>query len=518
MGESIDQPPLTPSAEEARLREQLSLLEAIADRATEALFVKDAAGRYLYVNAAAARTLGHPVTAILGRSDFDLQPAAVAQRLRENDQRIMATGQPETVEEEVREAGTLHIVQARKSPHWDETGQVIGLFGAARDVTARRQAEEALRRQTEETALLVETGQRIGQTLDLTAVYDTFREVIDRAMDCDGLLVSEYDADKGTIACRYAWVEGQRLDASAFPVLPFEPEGGGLQSRVLRTSESISIGDFAAHARAHRALYYANPDGSISDEPDPENPPTQSLLMVPVRLEGSVLGVVQVQSHQRNAYSAEQLRLLEAMTLQVAAASRNAYLFQQLQMAAARERAFLRDMLASVTEGRLLLCDSRDDLPAPLPPVGEPVMVTNEHRLPVLRHRVRQAAAQLGFPEERTQDVETAAGEAAMNALIHAGGGTVQVGASPGGSVVQVRIDDQGSGIAVEQIPRATLEKGYTTAGTMGHGFKLMLEMASRLWLLTGPEGTTVVLEQDRTPLPPPWLRDEATGPPDART
>ena len=62
--------------------------------------------------------------------------------------------------------------------------------------------------------------------------------------------------------------------------------------------------------------------------------------------------------------------------------------------------------------------------------------------------------------------------------------------------VVQVRISDQGEGIAVENLPRATLERGYSTKATLGHGMKMMLQTTDALWLLTGPTGTTVVLVQ----------------------
>ncbi len=46
-----------------------------------------------------------------------------------------------------------------------------------------------------------------------------------------------------------------------------------------------------------------------------------------------------------------------------------------------------------------------------------------------------------------------------------------------------------------------------TTAGTLGHGFHMMLRTADRVFLLTGPGGTTLVLEKEREapgpPLPP---------------
>lgn len=41
---------------------------------------------------------------------------------------------------------------------------------------------------------------------------------------------------------------------------------------------------------------------------------------------------------------------------------------------------------------------------------------------------------------------------------------------------------------------------------TLGHGLKLMLETVDRLYLLTGPSGTTIVLEQEQDRPLPAWL------------
>ncbi len=173
---------------------------------------------------------------------------------------------------------------------------------------------------------------------------------------------------------------------------------------------------------------------------------------------------------------------------------------QERQESAARQRAFLRDVLASVTEGKLRLCDDVTCLPASLTPWNEPIALTTS-TLSELRTLVQTAARTAGFAEECIFGLVTAAGECAMNAVVHAGGGTGIVSVT-NGDTVQVRIEDHGHGIAVESLPRATLEKGYTTAGTLGYGFKMMLEAVDRIWLLTGSEGTTVVIEQDRLSKP----------------
>ena len=181
-------------------------------------------------------------------------------------------------------------------------------------------------------------------------------------------------------------------------------------------------------------------------------------------------------------------------------------LTRQLQEAAERQRRFLVDVLLGVTDGRLRLCDARADLPAPITPSGEPVLLQQGNGLRILRLQVALACEAAGLTEVRCFDLITAVGEASMNAVVHAGGGSGRVFQDPESGIVQVWVEDAGKGIAMENLPHATLARGYSTAATLGHGFKMMLQTADSVWLLTGPEGTTVVLEQNRTPPHPNWL------------
>jgi len=171
--------------------------------------------------------------------------------------------------------------------------------------------------------------------------------------------------------------------------------------------------------------------------------------------------------------------------------------------AAALQRAFLRDVLASVTEGHLILCDTSADLPAPLLPAHGPIALSRTGGLAALRHQAVDLAA--GMKEERRHDLVTAVSEAGMNAVTHGGGlGKAWVAASETGRV-QVRVEDEGHGISLEHLPKATLARGYSTKASLGHGFKMM-QQVDRVYVLTGPTGTTVVLEQDRDEPPPAWL------------
>lgn len=195
--------------------------------------------------------------------------------------------------------------------------------------------------------LLYEAGQLLGMTLDPDAVYDIMHRIISRVMDCDSLIVSQYTSGDNTIRCAYAFIEGQRVDAAQFPPLTLAPEGQGMQSHVIRTGESRLIQDAVREAEACATVYYAGSDGTMNADPGAETERTQSILMVPIKLEGHVLGAVQLMSCRQNAYTSDHLRLLEALMIQVAAASRNAVLYQQAQ-SEIRERTRAEEKLRHV--------------------------------------------------------------------------------------------------------------------------------------------------------------------------
>jgi len=172
---------------------------------------------------------------------------------------------------------------------------------------------------------------------------------------------------------------------------------------------------------------------------------------------------------------------------------------------AVRQKTFVRDILASVTDGALNLCVDSTELPAPLPLAVE-LPVTQDVDLASVRAAVRSTGAENNFDALMTNDLIIASSEAAMNAVVHAGGGTARVCVDE--KALQIWIEDHGKGIAMEQLPHATLERGYTTAGSLGQGFKMMLQTVDRAYLLTGPSGTRIVLEKFKETPDPEWLLD----------
>ena len=198
------------------------------------------------------------------------------------------------------------------------------------------------------------------------------------------------------------------------------------------------------------------------------------------------------------------IELLRHIALQGELITDRERLLKEIRQASEQRRVFLRDVLSSVTEGRLILCASEDDLPTPLTQFADTVPLSLAGGSRELRRLTVDACHTVDLPDIRREDLETAVGEAAMNAIVHSAAGTGRVFISEAGTV-QIWVEDNGKGIATANLPNATLQRGYSTAGTMGHGFKMMLTAADRVYLLTGSAGTTVVIEQNHTPPLSSW-------------
>lgn len=155
---------------EEEVRRATELLQAVAAGTTDAVFVKDRAGKYLLFNEAAARFVGKPVAEVLGKDDTELFDPEGARLVMDRDRRVMAAGVTETDEEQLTAAGVTRTYLATKGPYRDSEGSVAGVIGISHDITDRKRAEAQLR--DRERMLAVVTGSaRVGLVV-VSASYE----------------------------------------------------------------------------------------------------------------------------------------------------------------------------------------------------------------------------------------------------------------------------------------------------------------------------------------------------------
>ena len=198
--------------------------------------------------------------------------------------------------------------------------------------------ERDLRRRAEIAQLLLDAARSLTETLEIDRVYDRFHELLADVIPHDGVIVSSFDERESLIVCEYASVEGNRIDPATLPPLKLSA-GGGMQSEVIRTGESLLANDVAERVQSSEGTFYdVDREGTVRKVPDLGPTRVQSAMMVPVKHEGRVVGVVQLMSDQ-GPYTPENLELVEGLVAQMGAAVRTARLHEERRRAEAAEAA-----------------------------------------------------------------------------------------------------------------------------------------------------------------------------------
>ncbi len=136
------------AVERSRHSEELSrernLLRTLIENLSDVIFIKDKHHCYLAANAAAARYLGVAgEDDLVGKTDFDLFPAATAAISQQIEKRVLA-GSPDINQEStiINVAGDAMILSFSRMPLRNETGEMIGLVVIGRNVTDQHHVEE----------------------------------------------------------------------------------------------------------------------------------------------------------------------------------------------------------------------------------------------------------------------------------------------------------------------------------------------------------------------------------------
>ena len=124
------------------LRDNETMLEAILNHAPVAIFIKDLAGRYLFVNRQSALYARCAIQDIKGKTDYDFLPHELADQYRANDRHVLAAGTPVEFEETLTFEDGPRTLLSAKFPLSNAAGVPYAICGIAADITSRKRLEE----------------------------------------------------------------------------------------------------------------------------------------------------------------------------------------------------------------------------------------------------------------------------------------------------------------------------------------------------------------------------------------
>lgn len=136
-----------------RWQEERTLLRNVIDNMPDAIYVKDASGRYLLDNVAHRRQIGAAsLEEVIGKNTADFFPPEVAAKFLADDELVLKTAEPILNRHEVTDADSAKSLwlSTTKVPLRDARGNVVGIIGIGRDITARKDAEQQLAEYTQE--------------------------------------------------------------------------------------------------------------------------------------------------------------------------------------------------------------------------------------------------------------------------------------------------------------------------------------------------------------------------------
>ncbi|MBS7806283.1 PAS domain-containing hybrid sensor histidine kinase/response regulator [Variovorax sp. PCZ-1] len=137
--------------------EQLQRLQALIDTITDHIWLMDRQGKYVVANPAFLHFVDIEKQKVIGRSSSEIFESDVSARFRAADIQMMQDKQSELREDTHIDqvTGKSITVELSKIPLINAQGECIGLAGIARDITARKRAEDAVRHQEAQLSALI---------------------------------------------------------------------------------------------------------------------------------------------------------------------------------------------------------------------------------------------------------------------------------------------------------------------------------------------------------------------------
>ena len=144
---------------------------ALTENIPQKIFRKDPNSVYISCNQNYADDLNIRPEEIGGKTDFDFFPRELAEKYRNDDRRLMATGQTEEIVEKYLREGEIRWINTIKTPVKDRDGSIIAIQGIFWDITERKGAEDELHRLYSELEKRVEE-----RTAELRQAQDAYRQ------------------------------------------------------------------------------------------------------------------------------------------------------------------------------------------------------------------------------------------------------------------------------------------------------------------------------------------------------
>ena len=311
---------------EQKIRESEARFRMMADNAPVMIWMTDPTGYCTFLSQSWYQSTGQTPETGLGFGWLNAvhpnERVEVERRFTEANEKRIPFSSEYRFANSTRE---YHWAIDSAQPRFDASGTYLGFIGSIVDIHERKLAEQAIvkaeRHAAEEYQLLlrriVPLAATLGRARDLTTIYRAVRDFLLVSMPCSGFFVSFFEAETSSRHAAYVWGEGEEIDSSEFPPMELKPQGGGANSRAVYEKRTIITNNYWDEMKKKPHVIVRR------DGRDPH-----SSLIVPMMVKDTVLGTLEVQAYENQAYGQDHAVALEMVGNLAAVAIENVRLIE----------------------------------------------------------------------------------------------------------------------------------------------------------------------------------------------
>ena len=310
------------SRQAARLREQADLLNLSHD----AIIARDMQAHVRFWNRGAEDRYGWSAAEAMGQRSHDLFHTQFPTSEAEVYAELLENGYWEGELVHTKRDGRQIVVAARWSLQRDAQGRPAGVLEINNDITLRREAELAVRRQAKRLQVLHEIDAAILASQSVEQIAGAAVKRVRQLITCRSASVVLFDFERGEAELLALDVDGQE-DASGshpagrrFPLAAYPITEEHQSGKLIRLEDGQ-----AAEAGARLA-------GAVEEG-------LGSLLMIPLLAQGHLIGDLNLASEKPGAFAADDLPVARQVGDSLAVAIQNARLHEREQSARLRRRS-----------------------------------------------------------------------------------------------------------------------------------------------------------------------------------
>lgn len=232
---------------ELMLSNERSLLKSLLQAIPDLVWLKDLNGIYRLCNSRFEDYFGSKEEHIIGKTDFDFLDEKLASSFLKNDKQVIQTNAIYKNEELITFANDQHkeMVYTTKVPMHDKSGNVIGVLGIARDITAVKNIQQELENKEHYQRALLDNFPFMVWLKDENSNFLALNKPMalacgfDSATDLSGK--NDYDVWPKKLAKRYRKDDFEVLASNSCKTIeePLETKNGSFWSETYKSAVSV---------------------------------------------------------------------------------------------------------------------------------------------------------------------------------------------------------------------------------------------------------------------------------------